>query len=466
MAKKNTGKVIQMLTPENYIRTKSRTLPIYDCWINSDWEEAKMASVLISRNHTNGNITYCFYIVDLLCLGVKFSQFDFNIPMSEYLEKLEEFKEDVELEPVDYPLAHNIIHAGVEFAEVYDFKPYKEFTSVTQYFLDEDNDDIELMEIECGDEDGQPVYVYNKQVDSPRDIKKVTAQLERTAGIGNYSVVDEDELEDEDDPDEDEDDIDAPIDIYEDKPFEEKKELFIDYYKTLQIPYDLDELDRIVELVDSIFLDLTDENKVGDYADEFLDDHSIPSKEDYVPNELLGIGPEVKVDNSLKTIFSKVVLDLTTDVDKARQEIALLQQNTVGFPAVAFMELLLLKRENLPEYFKKLEEYAMLYPEYAMIKMTRLIEIYASRNVPGEIKALSLNLDTIFPGRDRLSFAEKFLYLRLISYIVIYEGNLDKIEAFYSILDELDNNEKLTHAVEKLFSLQRMEFIAKYFNIS
>ena len=57
MAKKNAGKVIQMLTPENYIRSKSRTLPIYDCWINSDWEEGKMASVLISRQHTNGNIT-------------------------------------------------------------------------------------------------------------------------------------------------------------------------------------------------------------------------------------------------------------------------------------------------------------------------------------------------------------------------------------------------------------------------
>ena len=217
MAKKNTGKVIQMLTPENYIRIKSRTLPIYDCLINSDWEDAKMASVLISRQHTNGNITYCFYIVDLLCLGVKFSQFDFNIPMSGYLEKLEGFKEDVELELVDYALAHNIIHAGLEFSELYDFKPYKEFTSVTQYFLEEDNDDIELMEFECGDEDGQPVYVYNKLVDSLSDIKRVIAQLERKVGTGNYSVIDSDEEEDEDDTDdvddEDDEDLDRPIDI-------------------------------------------------------------------------------------------------------------------------------------------------------------------------------------------------------------------------------------------------------------
>ena len=38
MAKKKKGKVIQMLSPENYIKQRARTLPIYECRINSDWE--------------------------------------------------------------------------------------------------------------------------------------------------------------------------------------------------------------------------------------------------------------------------------------------------------------------------------------------------------------------------------------------------------------------------------------------
>ncbi len=32
MAKANKGKVIQMLSPENYIRKKANTLPIFECW--------------------------------------------------------------------------------------------------------------------------------------------------------------------------------------------------------------------------------------------------------------------------------------------------------------------------------------------------------------------------------------------------------------------------------------------------
>jgi hypothetical protein len=68
MANKNKGKVVQMLSPENYIRKKARSLPIFECRVNGEWKESKMAQVLVARRHTNGNITACFYLVDLMCL--------------------------------------------------------------------------------------------------------------------------------------------------------------------------------------------------------------------------------------------------------------------------------------------------------------------------------------------------------------------------------------------------------------
>jgi len=68
---KNKGKVIQMLSPENYIRKKARMLPIYECWLNNDWEVSGAASIIIARRHTNENITFYLYLVDLYCLGVK-----------------------------------------------------------------------------------------------------------------------------------------------------------------------------------------------------------------------------------------------------------------------------------------------------------------------------------------------------------------------------------------------------------
>ena len=39
MAKKKQSKVVQMLSPENYIRQKARTLPVYKCFVNTDWQE-------------------------------------------------------------------------------------------------------------------------------------------------------------------------------------------------------------------------------------------------------------------------------------------------------------------------------------------------------------------------------------------------------------------------------------------
>jgi hypothetical protein len=49
MAKKGKGKIIQMLSPENYIRQKARTLPLYECWINAEWNEGKMATLIVAQ---------------------------------------------------------------------------------------------------------------------------------------------------------------------------------------------------------------------------------------------------------------------------------------------------------------------------------------------------------------------------------------------------------------------------------
>jgi hypothetical protein len=89
MAKKNKGKAVQMLSSENYIRKKARTLPILECWINKDWEESGVANIIITRSHTNGNITACYYYVDLYCLGIKDSYHQFNIPQFELQERLD-----------------------------------------------------------------------------------------------------------------------------------------------------------------------------------------------------------------------------------------------------------------------------------------------------------------------------------------------------------------------------------------
>ncbi len=56
-----------MLSPENYIRKKARSPPIFECLVNTGWQENGVAHVIVARNHTNGNITACMYMVDIEC---------------------------------------------------------------------------------------------------------------------------------------------------------------------------------------------------------------------------------------------------------------------------------------------------------------------------------------------------------------------------------------------------------------
>ena len=183
--------MIQMMSPENYIKQRARSLPVYECLVNTDWEDSKMANVIVTRKHTNSNVSLCIYLVDLFCLGVKDTLWHFNMPLHEYSNMISEIEEQMELKPISYCLAHNIIFAAVDFAEEYGFQPHRDFTSITCFMLEEDTEDIELIDIECGME-GKPAYMRSPG-HSKQESERIIATLERNAGPGNYFFFDEPE---------------------------------------------------------------------------------------------------------------------------------------------------------------------------------------------------------------------------------------------------------------------------------
>lgn len=461
MAKKNSGKVVQMLSPENYIRTKARTLPLYECWINPDWKEVKQAGCIISRKHNNGNISYCFYLVDLLCLGVKHTHFGFNEPVSHYKDFLALVEEDISVELVDYALVHNVIHAGIEFAEEYEFKPYKDFTKVTQYFLEEDNNDIELMEIECGGDDGQPVYLHSSTMTTAHEKERIIAQLERTAGPDNYTIIDKEDIEE----DYSDDDFDDQEDVYTQNMFEENREIFINLYDGLKDSDDPNDLIRLTKVTDAMFLKITDSVLVGQYYDELFGRLSIHVEAEEIVKELLGVKRETEINDELHELFMSIFMNIHRNLKKAREGLELFRREAEGIPAIAFLELLILQKESSDKYAETLRKYATIYPDYSLINLIWLNHIYASENVPDEIANKTFNLDTLFPGRDSLHFLEMFYYLMFISNVVTYEDNADQMEAFYQVLDEFDLPEEISKIVEDSISLSRIEYFAEYFNL-
>jgi hypothetical protein len=469
MAKKNSGKVVQMLSPINYIRTKARTLPLYECWINTNWEEISQASCIVSRKHSNGNITYCFYFVDLLCLGVDLTYFKFNEPLSEYKDYLVQAEEELsfELVLVDYALVHNVIHAGIQYAEEFEFKAHKDFTSITQFFLEEDNDDIEFMEIECGDDDGQPVYLYSSLKTNPREKDRIIAQLERTAGPDNYTIIDLDDTTDEDDFEDDfEDNFEDLDDIYYQNTFEQNREIFIEMYDELKDSDNPFLLTRLTQVTDALFFEIADEALVEQYYDELFDRLSINLEfEGRISNEFLGVKPEVQISDQVSDLFMTVFINIHRNFKKARKGLELLKMEAGVIPSVAFLELLILQNENSDKYDEILQKYNAAYSDYPLITLLGLINMYSSGNVTEKIADKSFNLETLFPGRDSLHHLEMLYYLLFISSKVAYERDADKMEAFYEVLDDIDLPEDTSKIVRDLFSIPRIEYLFDYINL-
>lgn len=186
MAKKKHNKTIQLpLSPVKYIRNRCRKLPIGECLINDGWQEMGMANIFITRKHSNDNLTIGMYLVDTYCLGVKDTFYQFNISTIEYRDMIESVSGELTLIPVDYTLAHNIIFGAIEYAEDYDFSPHKDFLKTTQYILEEDNDNVEIIDVEFGFE-GKPFLIIN---DENEPYKNYMRTLDETAGTGNYKFT-------------------------------------------------------------------------------------------------------------------------------------------------------------------------------------------------------------------------------------------------------------------------------------
>ena len=181
--KKQHNNQTRQLNPIQYIKLKARTLPIYKCYINSNWMEKGLANIVVSRQHPDGNFTSGIYLVDVFCLGLKLTYVKFNGSpenLNDILESYMPVKDGkITLMEVDYTLAHNIIYGAIAFAKEYGYKPHKDF-SFTEYILEPDDENIELIEIDFG-VDGKPVLIerFEEYEGAPKRLSKINNNDEK-----------------------------------------------------------------------------------------------------------------------------------------------------------------------------------------------------------------------------------------------------------------------------------------------
>ncbi|MBX9850127.1 MAG: hypothetical protein K2X86_00040 [Cytophagaceae bacterium] len=185
----------QALSPEKYIRTKARTLPIETCLLNAGWSDHGLAVITVIRRHPKGSVTAGVFMVDIFCLGVKDCYSLFNVHEDKLWEALDNIYTEGSLE-ADYAYVHNIIFNAVDFARSFNVSPHKDF-SLCQYIL-EPEDSIEFIETPVGDKEEKPLFLTS--YDYPHN-SSVIHKLKKHFGEGGFKVVYRDDLESDDDND-------------------------------------------------------------------------------------------------------------------------------------------------------------------------------------------------------------------------------------------------------------------------
>jgi hypothetical protein len=401
-----------------------------------------------------------------MCLGVKDSAYYFNEPEDALPEVNKNDDNNVHFEEASYELVHNIIYAAVEFAEEYGIAPCEEFTDITQYFLEEDTADIPFIDIQCGDEDGKPLYV-NTGFDTPAREKQILAILEKTAGHGNYNYMlkadgvhygndddnvnykyyEEDESE-EDESEEDESEEDEYVE-YEDKSdsdgnddlqaiekelkkikdtiySQSLEELKIMLLQQLKQP-DNDKVFFItLSVADAIVDKIIDEDKVAEYIEILKKDIDVPVVDGFdLPNSFfkgLQNGNREDIVDTYREIHALF------DENRHGKALKKLRKAWGDIPLAYYMEL---KFINMTEKKreKKIDEYCRKYPDYFLFKLLKC----AHYGRTDDLKTLLLN--TTEPVTDR----------ELAEFLFHYGNSLEndvpeKIIAFEKIVDRYVND--------------------------
>lgn len=449
MAKKKTGKIIQMLSPENYIRKKARSLPIYECLVNTEWKEQGVAHVVVARKHTNGNITVCMFLVDLFCLGIKNTQYLFNIPEAEYQDKKDEM-EHIVFEQISYTLAHNIVFAGLEYAEEYGFKPHKDFTSITQFMLEEDTEDIELIDIECG-KNGKPFYVNGPYEDQAK-INQIIAQLKRTAGTGNYDF----EIVDENDEFEEGDEFDLMT-------IKEQRDLFQKLYARIEDLND-DENEQLRGLTEHVIDSIVSPDLVDQYSEEYLDDFDFEVTDDVFTEEMLGIANH-NLSAGTCELFTQVYETANEDPEAAKLLLNDFRKETPENPASCFLELVILRAEGGYQYDEKVQEYYSRFPDYPLLKILMLNNQFAesANDINDMVKAFTMQ--SLFAGRTWIHHIEAFLYITALLMGLAHLADIDRIEGLYQAYNNLELTDEEFEVLEDFIFIVKTSFVEQILSL-
>jgi hypothetical protein len=467
MAKQKKHKQTMQISPENYIRTRARNLPIHQCWVNKDWRRIGTATVMVVRKHVSGNITFGIYIVDLMCMGVRESIYQYNVPEVHLKMMISDAaKGGLRFVAISYRLAHNIVYSAIEYAEEYGFHPTTSFTRVTQYILEADTDAIPLVRIRCGDEKGNPVYMRGD--DNEVKMRQTLARLHHTAGYGKYQYCSSKDKDKSKDEIKDEEtakahaEFDRLNDMYLAMNEEEREIQFRTFFNTLNTPDIPAPAKQEIFFPIVILSGIIITNHIVDkIIDKYIDMYHKTFTFDIVgmfdlPNAFF-VGLQCHDVNKFARIYRKVVEKINPE--NFEHTITRLRKDYGDLPFVSFIELTYDKRLTRETYPEKLNECSQKFPDYRIFKMMR----YAQN--PEWNSKLETMLSETHEPFTVIEFV-RFLGDYVQSCILSSENPMEKFVAFEKIMSEYEETYQIPlQGLSVTMSLMKIEIVKQFYGI-
>jgi hypothetical protein len=368
-------------------------------------------------------------------------------------------KNNMKLAEIPYELAHNIIYAAVEYAAEYGFEPVHEFTSVTQYLLEEDNDTIPLIDVRCGGRDGKPLYI-NTGFDSPAKEQLTLKQLEKTAGPGNYNYMLPDDVKKQREAKQKGDDYDERLrNQLRELNDEELERLFCDLASETmpseRFPDRNEFYARIFALADVIAERLADEDKVAEQFDIIKNDLDVEIIDTFnLPNSLFAGLQCDDVEQFSKTWFQSVGKLKRGDTAPLEE----LSKVTGDIPVIKYLELGFADYPE-EEYNRKLDEYSQQYPDYLLLKMIRYSRTPESRQ---EAKSLLRELNAPITGIEYLEFIQRYA----VCLFKEPDLTLEKLLAFETVIETLQTSDASMENVKAVIMVEKTNLVKIHYKLN
>lgn len=386
-------------------------------------------------------------MVDLYCLGVKNTTWRFNQGDADFKEFFNDINTDIPMKEASYNLVHNIIFAGLEYAEDLGFRPHKDFTDITEYFLEEDNDDIELMDIECG-HDGKPLYIQGPH-DTPAQTTAIIRQLTKLKGWDGFhfllqagKTVEERRYDDDDDFDDSEQD-------------ETLADTIGDFFRLSDI--DLldssdEDLERLHEVTDELYIKLVSDSDYDRYVDLWTPESAMKISSGEFTHEMLGLDRNIPITEEDKKLLRRLNLKNKKVADAIEE----LESRWGSFAFAVFARLQFLTPQGSAKYRHNLADALRRYPGNATLQM----EETAQQLLTNPEACDEISFENYFSGRDEITAYEMFRYQALKLKYYMDHKDFEALEAMYDQINDMpDIDGTLNAAITPLLFVARVALL-------